>query len=519
MNCQALPYMGNQCKASFISAVRDDRIAWPFIERLVKRGLRIWHDADIRRPEADYSRKDRLQLAKCRAHVILLTEAATVSHVFRERYTFAIESGKPTIVITDLVKSQLSPAMRLQLNKAEAVFQIGELPPEQLPEDLTKIEALKACLGEANEAMQPQPYAEDSGKREPPSSRRFFVPSEATIFDIIGEERPSPSFHTQEPLHSGCQGARESGRTASDGRNHPSRKEGQLTQPGSTEESRNSPEVPGEGKPDLSPSVQAGQDMEKTIRLNDPLKKEDDLEKTVSPYHVSLPVVVSFATGERIRGMNGETTVGKKRVGQGDAADVSLQDSCPLFSRKHFQIICVDGTSTLICLHPNGLRLNGLTDLHMNEKQRWEELAIVQVPSLKTLEMYQDKSAPAFFAIAAYETADMLWHSESLAFLQSGKTGEIRWFLQQFAFGRRNAWQTGAMKSRCISRDHGEIQFENGQYLFLDHSSNGTVISGKTIHQESIPLKDGDTIEIAGNDQPDFQGESFLFRAALLRNR
>lgn len=48
-----------------------------------------------------------------------------------------------------------------------------------------------------------------------------------------------------------------------------------------------------------------------------------------------------------------------------------------------------------------------------------------------------------------------------------------------------------------VSNRHGEITFAEGNLIFTDHSSNGTVINGQRIHNMSVGIYPGDVIMLA----------------------
>lgn len=49
-----------------------------------------------------------------------------------------------------------------------------------------------------------------------------------------------------------------------------------------------------------------------------------------------------------------------------------------------------------------------------------------------------------------------------------------------------------------VSFNHATIEYTNGSYLFIDDSSNGTLINGQRLHHSSCSLKPGDVIMLAG---------------------
>ncbi len=60
--------------------------------------------------------------------------------------------------------------------------------------------------------------------------------------------------------------------------------------------------------------------------------------------------------------------------------------------------------------------------------------------------------------------------------------------------------QSDIVISGCnvVSFDHATIEYQNGRFLFIDDSTNGTVINGIRINHESRPIVQGDRITLAG---------------------
>ena len=50
-----------------------------------------------------------------------------------------------------------------------------------------------------------------------------------------------------------------------------------------------------------------------------------------------------------------------------------------------------------------------------------------------------------------------------------------------------------------VSYDHATIEYENGMFLFIDDSSNGTIVNGEKINHESRPVREGDPVLLAGS--------------------
>ncbi len=48
-----------------------------------------------------------------------------------------------------------------------------------------------------------------------------------------------------------------------------------------------------------------------------------------------------------------------------------------------------------------------------------------------------------------------------------------------------------------VSNEHATLEIQDGQLIFKDHSSNGTMINGRLIHNSSIAIQNGDKILLA----------------------
>lgn len=49
-----------------------------------------------------------------------------------------------------------------------------------------------------------------------------------------------------------------------------------------------------------------------------------------------------------------------------------------------------------------------------------------------------------------------------------------------------------------VSNDHADIELRNGDLVFVDHSSNGTIINKQKIHNREVGIYPGDSIMLAG---------------------
>lgn len=475
MKCNVKPFMGSEPKIVEIHARDDDGVVFPLVERLCKMGLRIWHDEEIRQVMIDYSLNWKSQHSKCNCFLVFLSKNAINSHVFRERFTNAVESLKPFVVISTIGNEDLSPGMMLQVKKAKGIIQSSYIPEEKLAEDLAGLATFQSCKGAPNTGVIISSFPTEETSNEPssPSIKRNIAPSDRTILELQGKERADTPENKTMPKES----------------------QGSKTKPS---------EKPGTNEPDSC--------LEETLRITHNPATSEELEATLVPKRITLPVLVSLTSKEKMRGILGESMIGRAKKIQGSIADITFAEQCKLFSGKHFQLIYIDEVCMLVCKHPNGMNVNG-TDLSDGEKYTVDSEAVIQIPSNNTLTQVADNSiVPAIIVIGTGAKAQELWGADSLACLHSKKTGETRCFTSRFKFGRENAWKTAVMVSRNISRNHADITFERDHYSFEDHSTNGTSINGKKINNKKVDLGDGDVISVQGNDQNE---EEFIFRCAI----
>lgn len=50
-----------------------------------------------------------------------------------------------------------------------------------------------------------------------------------------------------------------------------------------------------------------------------------------------------------------------------------------------------------------------------------------------------------------------------------------------------------------VSNEHATLEIQDGQLIFIDHSSNGSIINGRNIHHSSIAIQNGDEILLANS--------------------
>ena len=515
MECRAVPYEGTETRAVMIHAGEDDAVVFPFMERLCRSGMRIWHDAEIRKVMVEYSRNWKKQQAECGAFLVFLSETAAGNHVFRERFTNAIESGKPVVLILSVKEDELSPGMRLQAAKAARAIQSSYIPKEKLTEEVFGLETLKACAGAPNPGMEISAYPSEEAKpvyTAPVRTEREIAPSERTMLEL---HRPQSMSAFVPAAVSGENAPTDTQEKIPETPAEPDTSNASLEKTTDTSVRTDNIEASLEATAALSAGADNSEtDLDKTVCLTpeESLLTGADPEATLIPKRTELPVILSLSSGEKKKGILGEAVVGRTKKIQGAMADISFTDDCRLFSGKHFHIFYIDNMCILICKHPNGMNVNG-QEMQEGDKFTVDSEALIQIPSNATLAQFgKGEVQPSYLIVAAGKRANELWDTEALAYLKSEETGEIRYFTDQFPFGRGNAWKTGVMSSRNISRNHGGIALEEGKFMYQDHSTNGTRINDRKINNETVELKNKDIISVQGDGQNE---ESFVFRCCF----
>ena len=59
--------------------------------------------------------------------------------------------------------------------------------------------------------------------------------------------------------------------------------------------------------------------------------------------------------------------------------------------------------------------------------------------------------------------------------------------------------------AQSISNHHADVVISNGRVTITDHSTNGTWINGKKLHNDSCEIREGDRILLPGNVSLDWR--------------
>lgn len=148
-------------------------------------------------------------------------------------------------------------------------------------------------------------------------------------------------------------------------------------------------------------------------------------------------------------------------------------------------------------------------------------ITAIRIPSKATSHALADqKNKTTIFILAAFDDASHVSEANSIAAIESIKTGEIRIFMDDtFLFGRANPWTSGAMSAGCIGREHADIQLKDGVYWLNDHSKNGTLVNGVKYNNAQAELHDGDMLTVQGNSREQIPSESFLLHLVSFQGR
>ena len=136
------PYIGNDEYITLISCAQDHTAAERFIKKPLLEGVRIWFDFE-NSPEDNIAESLIKNIDGCSVCFALLTNNAVNSHYFRSGLTYAVNSGKPVV----LVRSEnipLSIGMQIQ---AAATIQIDRysLSSDEFYARLFDIKEVRKC--------------------------------------------------------------------------------------------------------------------------------------------------------------------------------------------------------------------------------------------------------------------------------------------------------------------------------------------------------------------------------------
>ena len=143
MSLQSLqPYIGNDEYIALISGPDDSSQAEKLIRKPLLEGYRIWFDnSDLSEPERIAQSEKYIDGAD--VCVVLLSCASVNSHYFRSSFTYAVNAGKP-IVLVYADSAPLSIGMQIQAAATTGIEKY-KLSNEEFFDRLFDIKAIRKC--------------------------------------------------------------------------------------------------------------------------------------------------------------------------------------------------------------------------------------------------------------------------------------------------------------------------------------------------------------------------------------
>lgn len=475
------PYSGNEPFAYVLCSISDDNISMPFIENTAQRGLRIWFDHNLRTNALEWQQKTKKALNECDVVIAILSNNAIDNHVYRKQLTACIELGKPLFII-NIDHPILTIGISKQAERALGSVACSEKVSIDEINSLLEQDVIKKCLGQENPSIVIHDYEE---KEDETNTKHEALitnadPSDETVAELGGM---SPFEIKVSEQHKTTEDIKEPHILANDTNTY------ECTV------------VP-------TPTAQ----LDATIVPATPTM--DDADATVVLKPASLPAIVSLVTGQFRNGLFSEMTVGRVAAsGKGIYADISFPNETAYLARKHFQIIDIDGKHIIKCLSVNGINIDGLKELHQDETCEVGGICVVKAPGKYIANHQEPTKDSSLFIVAFGDSADWIRKSATISAIMSVDTGEIKILSEDtFLLGRNNPWQSKAMTSRTISREHGILRRSDESYSFEQVSNIGSHINTSSIMKgDKYTLQNEDCIMFSGSADIGIADEQFVF--------
>ncbi len=156
MRCNAKPYQDKEPYFFVSYCHKDSHRVFPIIERLARKGFRLWYDEGIQ-AGSEWPEIIAEHLYSADACVIFLSNEYAQSHNCRKETNYAIMKKIPVIAVY-LEETHLSPGMELQLGLIQYVMEQNDYGVDEICEKLGDSELLKECLGEPDLSISLQDY-------------------------------------------------------------------------------------------------------------------------------------------------------------------------------------------------------------------------------------------------------------------------------------------------------------------------------------------------------------------------
>ncbi len=555
MECHAKPYEGTD-KYLFISYARKDAwLVYPFIERLARRGCRVWYDSGIhvgsRWPEVIAQ-----HLKDCEACVVFMTPNSMASDNCGNELIFAKDSGKPIIPIR-WNDTTLTLATQLMLGATQWT-EIRELPTDADIDRILSIDAVRNCHGLQDMSIQVQDYVFPKQKAEVRQESEFvdlFQQAAMEEETSGGSENEESAPGEQEPQAGQPEmpsQPRETAGTAPAA--EPAETENPETQPAGENEEQKPAEEPEDpaAEPEEEPAP-AGETGKKRRRRRCDTEKVTAAAPSPSPASPSVPKpspapapVPSPVPRPRPEpaplpapsgGWNGRTKPAEeiawdaedeneKTVAQ-DPEDelektvtmermtlptiVILADGRRYRGKPGITILGRSKKTSDICVSDPERRVSGkhlkivcmegiqaVEDLNSTNGTWLDGQALEAGKPVSVRQVCEVTLARTGILLAFGPEAESLWRAPSLLCLRCEETGETRFLWEgEMNLGRSHPWRNHVLESKEISHAHAAVFQAADGWRIRDNSRNGTWLDGERMEPrgESI-LETGDIIGI-----------------------
>lgn len=470
IKCNAKPYEGKESYIFFSYSHEDECIAYPLIERMARRGFRVWYDSGLH-PGDDWPEVIAAHLQGCTACVILMTEHAMASHNCKNELNYAVESHKLLVpILYDNIR--LSLGIRLQLSSCQQ-FKCSGLLSDEILEPMLSAEAIQPCKGHPDPNIVARPFTVDYVERErwvvnDDLLRRFVSWPKTEV------EGPEPASVKLEPMSVQPEPVAVQPESVS-----------VRPEPMTIQHTREMGEL-NLGTTDFDDSLET--------TVVDEIWEDDD-EKTITSAKESPPVIINLLDGSCYRGKPGTT-----RIGRGSTSDVRVFQGDRTVGREHACLSSAFDKNMIQDLNSvNGTRVNGI--------------ALKQGETVEVGTQVELYLAQHGFYVAFGPIADLVWQAGALASLRSEKTGEAMFmFAGSVELGRSYRWKSGAMSAPNIGHKHATLRMQGDRCMIEDHSRNGTYVNSSRIPK-------GQPCELAPGDRVRMGDESFTFNCLALEKR
>lgn len=456
MRCRAIPYEGNEPYLFFSYCRLNADSVYPIIERMASEGFRIWYDNGIH-PGDDWPEVIADHINRCAACVAAVSEEFAGSHNCKNEMNYVVgrEMVFVPIIMTDFV---MTPGMKFMLAGSQYIRKFDFQDIESFYQRLLSADCLQNCRGLKNL------LSSDDGECNAPNA-----PIEQKIQKNEKCERPEKQ---EEILHQQC---------LCEEYKHQEQEKYEVYEPDGFD-------------------AQAIEDIG-DIEDDDMTILEEVEEHTIRIESGSeniprqLAILIHIATGEVF-----ELSKAMTKIGRGGSCDFILTD------RAVGSLHAIIGYNSSSYFLRDEDSLNG-TWLN---NQKIDGMRPVPLNKTSIIKLAREE---LLFAVG--EFADEVLSKQKYSMLYCSETSESRILeTSELIIGRSNAWAGGTLTDTRASREHGKIQYTNGEFIFMvsdKRTTNGTFLNGTPLEPGvHVALKDNDEIRIGHVYHIQFQNRQIV---------